>query len=85
MKSFTVLASTILGLIATPAFGAVPALRGELITRSIEGRTELLSPKVEKRQGCTNGPTTRNCWSAGFDVNTDSKLPRSNSRIVTNK
>jgi len=85
MKSFTFLSSTILGLTATLAFGAVPALRGELTTRSVEGRIELLAPEVKKRQGCTNGPTSRNCWSAGFDVNTDSKLPHSYPRSITNK
>jgi hypothetical protein len=79
MKSFTVLASALLGLIATPALGAVPAVRVERDTRSVVGRTELPASELEKRQGCTNGPTSRNCWSSGFDVNTDSGRPRSSS------
>jgi hypothetical protein len=79
MKSFTVLATALLGLVATPAFGAVPALRVERDISSVMGRTELPAPDLEKRQGCTNGPTSRNCWSSGFDVNTDSGLPRSSA------
>lgn len=29
------------------------------------------SSALEKRQSCTNGPTSRNCWSNGFNSSTD--------------
>lgn len=42
------------------------------LTASLAGGASL--PEVEKRAGCTNGPTSRNCWSDGFDINTDADL-----------
>lgn len=79
--------ATLLGLFATSALGVVPALRGELITRSVEGRTELLAPVVETRQACTNGPTSRNCWASGFDANTDmySSWPNTGRTVFVSK
>ena len=26
---------------------------------------------VPRQSGCTHGPTSRQCWSDGFDINTD--------------
>jgi hypothetical protein len=65
MKSLIALGATLLGLSTTPVIGA--ALRAEPFSVAERG----MSPAVEKRQACTNGPTTRGCWSDGFDVDTD--------------
>ncbi|KAF2108380.1 laccase precursor [Lophiotrema nucula] len=71
MKSFTALGASLLGLIATPVAGI--ALPNGLMTPNIK---DIFSRGLENRQAasspaCVNGPTSRNCWSSGFDANTN--------------
>ncbi|ORY01053.1 laccase precursor [Clohesyomyces aquaticus] len=73
MKSLLALGVSLLGLSATSAAVSVQYLRGESGARAekrVPSGTDL-SPLLAERQACTNGPTSRNCWSAGFDVNTN--------------
>ncbi|KAF2477734.1 laccase precursor [Lindgomyces ingoldianus] len=79
MKSFLALAVSLLGLSATPVAGEVQYLWGEYgarmekrIAPAVEKRSELV-PRLEERQAlaCANGPTSRNCWSSGFNINTN--------------
>jgi len=73
MKSFITLGATLLGLCATTTFAAVPAIRAVPPAR-VEERDDTVNLAMDKRQSlspCVNGPTTRNCWLPGFDINTD--------------
>jgi hypothetical protein len=62
MKLLTALGGALLGLSA-PLVSGTP-LRAESLDFSP-------APVLEKKQTCTNGPTSRNCWLPGFDANTD--------------
>ena len=41
------------------------------------------APVLEKKQACTNGPTSRNCWSDGFDSTTDMYTSWPTGKTVT--
>lgn len=68
MKTYLPLGAALLGL------SAVPVLSGPLVAKRLTPFPEERSADVihlEPRQACTHGPTSRNCWSSGFDINTD--------------
>jgi len=62
MKFLTALGGILLGLSTTLVSGT--PLQAEPLDFSP-------APALEKKQACTNGPTSRNCWSPGFDATTD--------------
>jgi hypothetical protein len=73
MKSFIQLGVALLGLSTTALSAALRAESAPLVAKRLtpieERSTEVVN--LEQRQACTNGPTSRNCWLPGFDVNTD--------------
>lgn len=78
MKSLLAIVLPLLGLASSSlAEGGSAYLWGEsggrLERRVIPAVTPRDSPlsRLENRQTCTNGPTSRNCWSDGFDINTN--------------
>jgi len=80
MKSFAILGTALLGLLA-PVTTAI----------AIPSETTELAPFTPKRDGleerqsssaCVNGPTTRNCWTAGFNSSTDMYTSWPNTGVV---
>jgi FtsP/CotA-like multicopper oxidase with cupredoxin domain len=54
-----------------PFLSALGALVGVTQAASLPPVLERGLDGLATRQTCTNGPTSRNCWSNGFDINTD--------------
>ncbi|KAF2727245.1 laccase precursor [Polyplosphaeria fusca] len=78
MKSIVTFGAALLGLSTTTVFGF--ALPNGLMSPN----TKHLVPRFEERQSaCVNGPTTRNCWSAGFDSSTNNYVSWPNGKTVT--
>jgi len=73
MKPFFTYGVSLLGLSAVPALGEVFTLWGESGGGFEKRITSNMSPNpaVVPRQTCTHGPTSRNCWLPGFDINTN--------------
>lgn len=75
MRSFLVLGAALLGL--SPFVSGTP-LRAEPLDVSP-------APALVKKQDCVNTPTTRDCWTPGFDADTDmySSWPTGQTRQYT--
>jgi hypothetical protein len=43
------------------------SLLGVALAKPLEER----DGRISARQGCTNGPQSRNCWADGFDIDTN--------------
>ncbi|KAH7115251.1 laccase precursor [Dendryphion nanum] len=81
MKNLLSLGVALLGLSVVPVLSK-PIIAKRLTPFPKERSTEVV--KLEQRQACSNGPTSRNCWSSGFDVNTDMYTSWPNTGRIVN-